>query len=107
MSSSDFATSGCEKVCTSRHDLIWVNFPHIAPYSCYGACRLIRQVQRHRVIIAERSWPERAEVKELRIWFAVPRLQDMKIAGIDQSLNIFQPEPSRCRAFEHLEIISS
>jgi hypothetical protein len=31
MSSSDFATSGYEKACTSRHHLIWVNFPHIAP----------------------------------------------------------------------------
>ena len=67
----------------------------------------MRQVKRHLVIVAERSWPKYAEVKELRMRFAVSRLQDTRIAGINQSLNVFQPEQSRCPAFEHLEIIGS
>ena len=41
---SSLTTKGCEKAFTSRHDLIWVNFPHIDQLSC-GACRLLRRGQ--------------------------------------------------------------
>ena len=67
----------------------------------------MRQVKRHLVIVAERSWPERAEASELRMRFAVPRFQEARIAGIDQPINICHVERSRHPTVERLEIVSS